>query len=180
MTARVGVIGRPIAHSISPRFQQPAFDALGLDARYEAWDVAPDQLQMFVDGLRDPDALGANVTIPYKEAVVRHVDGLHQTARFVGAVNTIINNEGLLQGYNTDVTGFQRSLAEAGCDPAGAHIVLWGAGGAGPRRRLGPHLARRRGAHDRQPHRRPRRTPAPRSLLRLRRRPLARDRRRRR
>ena len=128
--ARVGVIGRPVAHSISPRFQQAAFDAIDFDARYEAWDVAPDALPARVDSLRDPDALGANVTIPYKEAVVRHMDGLDQTARFVGAVNTIVNNDGHLQGYNTDVAGFQRSLEEAGCDPAGASALLWGAGGA--------------------------------------------------
>ena len=129
-SARVGVIGRPVAHSISPRFQQAAFNAVDFDARYEAWDVAPDALPALVDSLRDPDALGANVTIPYKEAVVRHMDGLDQTARFVGAVNTIVNNDGHLQGYNTDVAGFQRSLEEAGCDPAGASALLWGAGGA--------------------------------------------------
>ena len=58
------------------------------------------------------------------------MDGLHETARFVGAINTIVNNDGHLQGYNTDVTGFQRSLAEAGFDPNGARAVLWGAGGA--------------------------------------------------
>ncbi len=130
MTARVGVIGRPVAHSISPRFQQAGFDAIGFDARYEAWDTAPHELPALIESLRGPGALGANVTIPYKEAAVRHVDGLHQTARFAGAVNTIVNNAGQLQGYNTDVTGFQRSLAQAGCDPAGAQVLLWGAGGA--------------------------------------------------
>lgn len=128
--ARVGLIGRPVAHSISPCFQQAAFDAIDRPACYEAWDAAPSELPALVDSLRRPDALGANVTIPYKEAVVRHVDGLHQTARFVGAVNTIVNNDGQLQGYNTDVTGFQRSLVEAGCNPAGAEAVIWGAGGA--------------------------------------------------
>ena len=130
MTLRVGVIGHPVAHSISPRFQQAGFDAEGLDAQYEAWDLAPAELEGFIDQLRHDDALGANVTIPYKEAALRHMDGLHQTARFVGAINTIVNNDGHLQGYNTDVTGFQRSLAEAAFDPAGAHAVLWGAGGA--------------------------------------------------
>lgn len=127
---RVGVIGRPVAHSISPRFQQAGFDAINFDARYEAWDAAPDALPALIDSLREPNALGANVTIPYKEAVVRHMDGLDQTARFVGAVNTIVNNDGHLRGYNTDVTGFQRSLAEAGCDPAGKRALIWGAGGA--------------------------------------------------
>ena len=130
MSWRVGVIGHPLAHSISPRFQQAGFDALALDARYEAWDLQPSELQDFIDGLRRDDALGANVTIPYKEAALRHMDGLHQTARFVGAINTIVNNGGHLQGYNTDVTGFQRSLSEAGFDPSGSRAVLWGAGGA--------------------------------------------------
>ena len=130
MTLRVGVIGHPVAHSISPRFQQAGFDAAGLDVRYEAWDLQPAQLESFIDDLRQDDALGANITIPYKEAALRHMDGLHQTARFVGAINTIVNNDGHLQGYNTDVTGFQRSLSEAGFDPSGAHAVLWGAGGA--------------------------------------------------
>ena len=130
MTSRVGLIGHPVAHSISPRFQQAGFDAAGIDARYRAWDIQPSELETFINDLRSDDALGANVTIPYKEAALRHVDGLHQTARFVGAINTIVNNDGHLQGYNTDVTGFQRSLAEAGFDPRGARAVLWGAGGA--------------------------------------------------
>ena len=127
---RVGVIGHPVAHSISPRFQQAGFNASKIDARYEAWDLKPAELEDFINGLRDENALGANVTIPYKEAALRHMDGLHETARFVGAINTIVNNDGHLQGYNTDVTGFQRSLSEAGFDPAEANAVLWGAGGA--------------------------------------------------
>ena len=130
MTLRVGVIGRPVAHSISPRFQQAGFDAESIEARYEAWDLAPGALEAFIQGLRDDNTLGANVTIPYKEAALRQMDGLDQTARFVGAINTIVNTGDALQGYNTDVTGFQRSLAEAGFDPAGCHALLWGAGGA--------------------------------------------------
>lgn len=130
MTLRVGVIGRPVAHSISPRFQQAGFDAESIEARYEAWDLAPGALEAFIQGLRDDNTLGANVTIPYKEAALRQMDGLDQTARFVGAINTIVNTGDALQGYNTDVTGFQRSLAEAGFDPAGCRALLWGAGGA--------------------------------------------------
>ena len=130
MTARVGLIGHPVGHSISPAFQQAAFDAAGIPARYEAWDAAPADLADLIAGLRAEDALGANVTIPYKEAALRHMDGLHQTARFAGEINPIVNQGGHLQGYNTDVTGFQRSLAEAGFDPAGRSALLWGAGGA--------------------------------------------------
>lgn len=130
MPLRVGLIGHPVAHSVSPAFQQPAFDQAGIDARYEAWDALPADLPSLIEALRDDDALGANVTIPYKEAALRHMDGLHQTARFAGAINTIVNQSGHLQGYNTDVTGFQRSLEQAGFDPAGKSAVIWGAGGA--------------------------------------------------
>jgi len=137
MAARVGLIGHPVAHSISPVFQQAAFDACGIDARYEAWDVAPEELAPLIEGLRGPDALGANVTIPYKEAALREMDRLHQTARFVGAINTIVRSDGAtsdavgeLEGYNTDVAGFQRTLEDAGFDPRGRHALVWGAGGA--------------------------------------------------
>ena len=130
MTARVGLIGHPVAHSISAAFQQAAFDALDIDARYDAWDLSPDELEAFVDGLRDADTLGCNVTIPYKEAAARYVDRLHQTARFVGAINTIANESGVLVGYNTDVAGFQTALKGTGFDPAGKTGTIWGAGGA--------------------------------------------------
>ena len=130
MPLQVGLIGHPVAHSVSPAFQQPAFDQAGIAARYEAWDALPADLSSLIEALRDDDALGANVTIPYKEAALRHMDGLHQTARFAGAINTIVNQSGHLQGYNTDVTGFQRSLEQAGFDPAGKSAVIWGAGGA--------------------------------------------------
>lgn len=131
MPARVGLIGHPVAHSISPRFQQAAFDAIAFDARYEAWDLDPDDLDAFIDGLRQEGSLGANVTIPYKEAAARSMDRLHQTARFVGAINTIVRgDDATLEGYNTDVSGFQRTLEAEGFDPEGKQAVIWGAGGA--------------------------------------------------
>ena len=130
MALRVGLIGHPVGHSISPAFQQAALDARGIGGRYEAWDIEPGDLAEVIEGLRGEDALGANVTIPYKEAALRHMDGLHQTARFAGAINTVVNQAGHLQGYNTDVTGFQRSLEEAGFDPSGKSALIWGAGGA--------------------------------------------------
>ena len=130
MTARVGLIGHPVGHSFSARFQQAAFDALGIDARYETWDVLPDGLENVIQGLRASGMLGANVTIPYKEAAVRHTDRLHETARFVGAVNTLVHSGEILEGFNTDVSGFQRALVAADVATSGAHAVIWGAGGA--------------------------------------------------
>lgn len=128
---RAGVIGYPLGHSLSPIIFQAAFDAAGIDARYEAWPTSPDELAARVAGLRDDGVLGANVTIPHKEAVIPLLDRIDARARRVGAVNTIANQGGQLAGYNTDVAGFGRSLREdAGFDPLGKRALLLGAGGA--------------------------------------------------
>ena len=127
----VGVIGHPLKRSLSPAFQQAAFDHLGLDVRYEAWPTPPERLAETVAGLRGPDRLGANVTIPHKEAVVPLLDDVDDLSRRVGAVNTIVNRDGHLFGHNTDVAGFLRVLREdGGLDPAGARVLVAGAGGA--------------------------------------------------
>ncbi|MEE8346530.1 MAG: shikimate dehydrogenase [Dehalococcoidia bacterium] len=130
MTKYVGVIGYPLKESLSPAFQQAAFDHLGLDVRYEAWPTPPDRLAETVDGLRAPDRLGANVTIPHKEAVLPLLDDIDELSRRVGAVNTIVNRDGRLYGHNTDVGGFLGALREDGrFDPAGARVLVAGAGG---------------------------------------------------
>src|SRR3990172_3574722 len=110
----VGVIGHPLKRSLSPVFQQAAFDHLGLDVRYEAWPTPPDRLAETVEGLRAPDRLGANVTIPHKEAVISFLDELAALARRVGPVNPIATRQSRLYGYNTDVEGFLRALREDG------------------------------------------------------------------
>ncbi len=130
MTQRLGVVGDPIEHSISPAIQQAALDALGIDARYERWRVAPADLAAWAASLRAPDVLGANVTVPHKEAVLPYLDELAPMARRVGAVNTIVHRDGRLRGANTDVEGFARSLQEAGFAVHGSDAVLLGAGGA--------------------------------------------------
>lgn len=130
MTQRVGVVGYPVEHSISPPIQQAALDALGVDARYERWAVAPADLVAWVAGLRAADVLGANVTVPHKEAVLPLLDELTDTARAIGAVNTIVNDGGRLRGDNTDAAGFLRALDDVGGPPPGGEAVLLGAGGA--------------------------------------------------
>lgn len=127
---QAGVIGFPLAHSISPQFQQPAFDHLGLDVSYRAYEVPPAELAAFMGKLRRGGWLGVNVTIPHKQAVFRLVDSVTDEARQIGAVNTVIVREGALVGDNTDAAGFLRALAEAGFDPAGTEAVMLGAGGA--------------------------------------------------
>lgn len=128
----IGLIGYPLAHSISPALQQAALDHLGLDARYELWETEREALAERVAGMRRPDCLGANVTVPHKEAVIPLLDEIDPLAGRIGAVNTIVNRDGRLCGYNTDMTGFARALREeGGFDPSGAQVVLLGAGGAG-------------------------------------------------
>ncbi len=132
MTKHVGIIGYPLGHSISPLFQQAAFDALGIDVRYEVWETEPAQLQEVIQGLRQTSNLGANVTMPYKEAVLTLMDGLDELAREIGAVNTIVNRDGRLTGYNTDAEGFMKALRQEGSfEPEGRRAVILGAGGVG-------------------------------------------------
>ena len=130
MTEFVGLIGYRLKHSISPQFQQAAFDYLGLDIRYEVWETAKNELPEAVEGIRDVSKLGANVTIPYKEAALPLLDDVDSGARRIGAVNTIVNRGDKLIGYNTDSSGFLRALREdGGFSPRNKRAVLLGAGG---------------------------------------------------
>jgi shikimate dehydrogenase len=127
----LGVITDPHKRSTSPVFQQAAIDALGLGMVYQRWPTPPEGLATRVTGLRAPSVLGANVTIPHKEAVIPLLDELDPLVRRVGAVNTIFNRDGKLFGYNTDVEGFLRALRDdAGFQTEGAHAIVVGAGGA--------------------------------------------------
>ncbi len=131
MVSKLGIIGFPIGHSISPVFQQTALDCLGMDAVYQAWEVKPEDVGAFLQGIRSPDVLGINVTVPHKETVIPFLDQVDDWAAAAGAVNTIVNREGLLTGHNTDGTGFLRALREAGgFDPRGRRVLVLGAGGA--------------------------------------------------
>ena len=131
MSGVAGIIGHPVAHSLSPVFQTAAFAACGLDVTYERWDTTAEALAGRVVSLRDPKYLGANVTIPHKEAVILLLDELGGQSARVGAVNTIVNRDGRLFGFNTDGPGFVAALRnEARFDPAGKAIMLLGAGGA--------------------------------------------------
>ena len=131
MTKRIFLIGHPVGHSVSPAFQQAALDHYALDMRYEAMDVDAPSLPRAVKTLRDPDVMGANVTVPHKEALLPLLDVLKEGAKLIGAVNTIENRDGALVGHNTDAQGFLRALKEdAGFDPKGKTALVLGAGGA--------------------------------------------------
>ncbi|MDQ6645391.1 MAG: hypothetical protein M3Y76_13170, partial [Chloroflexota bacterium] len=111
---RVGLIGDPVAHSYSPRFQQAAFDALGIPACYELWRTGEDALSARIASLLAPQSLGANITIPYKEAVLPLLDVVDPLAARIGAVNTIVHRNEYLYGYNTDAPGLLHALVELG------------------------------------------------------------------
>jgi len=130
MSKSVVLIGYPLKHSISPAFQQPAFDHHGLDVRYEKWETPEADLEATVDRLRNVSNLGANVTIPCKEKIIPLLDELSNTAARIGAVNTVVNRDGRLMGFNTDVEGFVRALREdADYGLRNRKVVLLGAGG---------------------------------------------------
>ncbi len=126
----IALLGHPVSHSRSPRLQQAALDALGIDARYEAWDTPEAELPPAVERLRSAELLGANVTIPHKVAVMPLIDRPDPLVELVGAVNTIVHRDGLLYATNTDVVGVLRALEGADIAVAGMHVLMVGAGGA--------------------------------------------------
>jgi shikimate dehydrogenase len=124
-----GVIGNPVGHSLSPAIHNAAFHELGLNFVYLAWKV-----EMIGDAIKGLRALGnfrgASVTIPYKVAAVPFLDHVEMTAQRIGAINTIVAENGELTGYNTDATGALRALREGGAELKGRRIVVLGSGGA--------------------------------------------------
>ncbi len=124
------LIGDPVEHTMSPVMHNAAYKKLGLDYVYIPFRVAPEQLAAAVDGLRALNVCGFNVTIPHKVSIIPMLDGLDPLAEKVGAVNTVVNNDGELRGYNTDADGFLKALLEREVEPAGKNVVVLGAGGA--------------------------------------------------
>ena len=131
-TSRVyGIIGSPITHSLSPRMQNAALSAAGIDAVYVPFLVSPDQLGPAVAGLRALGVSGFNVTIPHKCAIMPFIDTIDSAALLAGAVNTVVWEKNGFTGYNTDGEGFVRSLAvDHGRSVSGQQVVVYGAGGA--------------------------------------------------
>jgi len=125
-----GVIGDPIEHTMSPVMHNAAFKKLGLDYIYIPFRVREEELGKAVDGIRALNIRGLNVTIPHKVAIMPMLDGLDPLAEKIGAVNTVVNIDGYLRGYNTDAAGFLQALLERGVEPKGKNAVILGAGGA--------------------------------------------------
>lgn len=125
------LIGHPVAHSRSPLMHNAAFEVQGIDMRYLAFDVSPEALPAAIGALRALGIAGANITVPHKEAVLPLLDSVDPTARLIGAVNTIVNQDGVLSGHNTDIHGFLMALERAwGRGPRGSRCLVLGAGGS--------------------------------------------------
>ena len=125
-----GVIGDPIEHTMSPVMHNAAFKKLGLDYIYLPFRVKKEDLGRAIVGVRALGIRGLNVTIPHKVAVMSLLDELDPLAKRIGAVNTVVNDGGVLTGYNTDAGGFIQALLEKGVEPQGKGVVVLGAGGA--------------------------------------------------
>lgn len=125
-----GVIGDPIEHSLSPAIQNAAFEALKLDCVFVAFKVPASETESAISGMRGLGIRGLNVTMPDKNAVIPFLDEVEETAKFLGSVNTILNDEGKLFGFSTDGVGAYRALEENNIELRGKKLVLLGAGGA--------------------------------------------------
>jgi len=124
------LIGDPVEHTMSPVMHNAAFKKLGLDYIYIPFRVRAEELARAVDGMRALNMRGFNVTIPHKVTIIPMLDGIDPIAEKIGAVNTVVNDDGELTGYNTDATGFLQALLEQGVEPGGKKVVVLGAGGA--------------------------------------------------
>lgn len=129
-TRLTALLGSPVAHSISPLMHNEAFQLLDLDYTYLCFEVNEETLPAAVDGLKACGIRGFNLTMPNKNKIVELLDELSPAARLIGAVNTVVNDDGHLTGYNTDGVGYMQAVKDAGYDITGKTITLMGAGGA--------------------------------------------------
>jgi len=129
-TILIGLMATPIRHSLSPTMHNEAFAKLGLDYAYLAFEVGNEELEDAVKSIRALGMRGCNVSMPNKQKIIPYLDKLSPAAELVGAVNTVVNDHGVLTGHITDGTGFMRSLKESNVDVIGKKMTIIGAGGA--------------------------------------------------
>jgi shikimate dehydrogenase len=131
MTKVIGILGDPIEHTLSPLIHNTAFKKLRLNYCYVPFNVKRENLKEALEGIRALNIRGVNITVPHKEAVIPYLDEISEEVKYIGAVNTILNENGKLKGFNTDAFGFIKSLQEENISVKGKSILLLGAGGAG-------------------------------------------------
>jgi shikimate dehydrogenase len=124
------VIGDPINHSLSPNIHSAAFRELNLDSSYIGYRIPKGELESGIEGLKKIKINGFNVTIPHKIETMKYLDKMDESCSVIGAVNTVVNNDGVLKGYNTDMDGFLEPIKKRDIQIKGKKILLLGAGGA--------------------------------------------------
>ncbi|KAB2951303.1 shikimate dehydrogenase [Heliorestis acidaminivorans] len=129
-TQWIALLGYPVAHTFSPKMQNAAIDHLGINWRYAAYPVHPDNLEKALQGLKVLGYKGLNITVPHKEKILPYLDEIDPLAAAIGAVNCVTIEEEGLKGYNTDAIGFIRGLREDNFEPQGRKVLILGAGGA--------------------------------------------------
>lgn len=130
-TTRVcGLVGNPVEHSISPLIHNTLAEIENIDMAYVTFRCDKGMVETGVKGAHALNVLGMNVTVPYKQEVLASLDGIDELAAAIGAVNTLVRTEKGYKGYNTDILGLKRELAECGIELAGNDVILLGAGGA--------------------------------------------------
>lgn len=129
-TILTGLLGSPVSHSISPMMHNESFKQLDLDYVYLAFDVQENEMATAVQGLRALNVRGFNVTMPGKNVMATLCDKLSPAAEIIGAVNTVVNENGILIGHNTDGIGYMRAVSDAGHNIIDKKMTLLGAGGA--------------------------------------------------
>lgn len=129
-TELIGLIAYPIRHSSSPTMHNEAFAKLGLDYAYLAFEVGAEDLEDTIKGFRAMKVRGSNVSMPNKTIVHKYLDKVTEAAELCGAVNTIVNDNGVLTGHITDGVGYMEALKDAGIDVIGKKMTIVGAGGA--------------------------------------------------
>ena len=130
MAKSFAVIGDPIDHSLSPNIHSAAFRELNLDSSYIGYRIPKGELEGGVEGLKKIKINGFNVTIPHKIEMMKYLDKMDESCSIIGAVNTVVNNEGVLKGYNTDMDGFLEPLKKRNITIQNSKVLLIGAGGA--------------------------------------------------
>ncbi|MFA7685248.1 MAG: shikimate dehydrogenase [Candidatus Gracilibacteria bacterium] len=130
MTKQYGLLAFPAKHSLSPEIHSAAFKALSIDAQYGLFEIPENELDDFVKRLKSDLIAGLSVSLPYKEVMIDHMSEIDDDAKKIGAINTVVNRDGILCGYNTDFIGSNKALKEAVGELKGKKVVILGAGGA--------------------------------------------------
>ncbi len=130
-TLLIGLMAYPIRHSMSPTMHNNAFAKLGLNYAYLAFEIDNDKLEKAVDAIRTLDMRGSNISMPNKQKILPYLDKLSPASKLTGAVNTVVNDNGVLTGYTTDGTGFMKALEDENLNIIGKKMTITGGGGAG-------------------------------------------------